>query len=629
MVKKLLSVIIISVVALAPLQIFTLTASADTGLVYVNPNGQTPVLTAAGDITSYNVIGSTIAAVTTDGSVYTQDGIVEGLSNVKQAYIATAPDQGFVIKNDGTVWSWGKGDTLGRINDPGGTGTNQYDSIPQQIIGLPVITQLAVSNSHVLALDVNGNVWSWGEDNTGQLGTDCGSKGEGDLCLLTRIMPKQVPGVTNIRSISSGFTGSVAVTNDNTLIFWGYVCGIEAGWPYVLIPTVYPGTSNVKQAIADECGVMYISNDGNVYNWGKPGQNQTDPGQITDITDAVSLRSNGFYNRAIMTSTGEIYSNNEISNSLDDLGSYATSVTYAAYIPNPGDYIHPGGIIVGSSAVKPMDSNAPVLSSMTWTNNPKSLTQTAILSVPVSDDASGVARGEYFIGDTDPGQGNGATMALSNVQNGGLNTDLTTTFGTGFQPGVYKISVRAQDKAGNWSAPVSDYLVVYDSTTGLKFTGKNKKDLVPSLANGDVLPGLVSAGQTDAANYGFTAQFKNGALDSHNDFQFSYSTGTSCGKKTASNCHSFSLNASSFAWLVFDQTKNSRGQFQGTANVTVDGVVTTNIFTLQGVDGDKLTPTLNDSIVLKVYAPGTSPANSAPIYQATGSMPKGNSVTIQ
>lgn len=141
-----------------------------------------------------------------------------------------------------------------------------------------------------------------------------------------------------------------------------------------------------------------------------------------------------------------------------------------------------GALVPFTNAV--YDTQAPTLGSRQWSQNPKPFATNANLVVPSNDNISGIQKAEYFVGENDPGQGNGVAMQLSNVTNGGLNADLTSTFGTEFTTGVYKISVRAQDNAGNWSALTSDYLVVYNNA-GSKMTGK--RTVVPSLTAGDIL----------------------------------------------------------------------------------------------------------------------------------------------
>jgi hypothetical protein len=168
--------------------------------------------------------------------------------------------------------------------------------------------------------------------------------------------------------------------------------------------------------------------------------------------------------------------------------------------------------------------------------------------------------------------------------------NLTASFGANLTAGVYTIGARGKDAAGNWSPTTSTMLVIYDSTTTLGMTGKDKKnELVPSTANGDVMPGLTSS-STDGADYGFTVQYKNSALDTHNGFTFKYATGG----------HTFSLTATSFDWMTTGGSNNSQGWFQGTAQVTVDGATTTNPFWVTGTDGSRTTPTTDNFLKLKV-----------------------------
>jgi hypothetical protein len=264
------------------------------------------------------------------------------------------------------------------------------------------------------------------------------------------------------------------------------------------------------------------------------------------------------------------------------------------------------------------DSAPPVLGQLTWSANPMVVNTATSLTVPVTDDSSGVAGGEYFIG-SDPGTGSGTAMSFDGA-------NLTTTLGSGLTPGVYPVSVRAYDNVGQWSDLTTDYLVVYDPL-GLGINGKSKA-LVPSLAAGNVLPGLIAAGQTDKASYGMTVGYKNGSLDPHNDFQLTYTTGSNCKKATASNCHDFQVNATGFTWQTVSGTNSSSGSFQATATVTVDGVVTVNPVRVDVVDGDRLGGGAVDTFVMKVYAVGANPNVDAPIYRASGSVGTGAGVKI-
>ncbi|HEY6736107.1 MAG TPA: hypothetical protein VI322_00155 [Candidatus Saccharimonadia bacterium] len=145
----------------------------------------------------------------------------------------------------------------------------------------------------------------------------------------------------------------------------------------------------------------------------------------------------------------------------------------------------------------------------------------------------------------------------------------------------------------------------------------------------DALPWL-SASLTGQADYGFTVDWlANGTFDPKNDFRFTFNTGTQCRSPHAQNCHTLQLDATSIAQLVIDQTNNSRSQFAGLATLSLDGVATTNPFTVTGLDGDRLTPAQNDTFALAVYAPGADPAQAAPLYHGNVALDKGNAVKVQ
>jgi hypothetical protein len=296
--------------------------------------------------------------------------------------------------------------------------------------------------------------------------------------------------------------------------------------------------------------------------------------------------------------------------------------TETAGLDVPGTAVDKAGNSKTVTAHVKLDKTAPVPEPPTWTANPmaRGSSTTITVSAPDPGALSGLAAGEYFI-DNDPGVGNGIPMSVN-------GNNLSATFGSSLPAGVYKIGVRAQDAAGNWSETETDYLVVYDPAITLGVMGQSK-DLVPSLANGDILPGLNAAGQTDTAEYGMGVDYKNGVLDPHNDFRFSYDTGTHCNTPSPVNCHTFELNATSFSWLLIDQTNDSRGRFQGSATVIIDGASSTHPFTVEGIDGQRLSPATSDYFVLKIYATGANPATASPIYRVSGYLNKQNAVEVR
>ncbi len=260
------------------------------------------------------------------------------------------------------------------------------------------------------------------------------------------------------------------------------------------------------------------------------------------------------------------------------------------------------------------DQTAPIAGDFAWEANPKAISATTGLTVSVSDDDSGLAAAEYYLGDEDPGQGNGASMELTDMQEGGLYAYATTTFGTDFDTGVYKVNVRAVDNAGNWGEVSSDYLVVYNPD-GPRITGK--KVVVPSLGNGDVLPGLIDSSQDDKAKFGFSVKYNDqGQISNNSDFQLTYSTGSHCKNPSrAVNCHNLEINSTYINWLVVNGENNSTGVFQGLANLNIDGQSQSVKFRITGRDGTRLTPESTEQFQMMIYAENANPDTDQPIHR--------------
>ena len=70
------------------------------------------------------------------------------------------------ILSDGTLWCWGFGES-GQL----GNGMSQGSSVPVQVVGLSAkVVAVAAGFAHTCAIDLNGQVWCWGENVYGMLG---------------------------------------------------------------------------------------------------------------------------------------------------------------------------------------------------------------------------------------------------------------------------------------------------------------------------------------------------------------------------------------------------------------------------------------------------------------------------
>ncbi len=69
----------------------------------------------------------------------------------------------YVLKSDGTVWSFGHKDYLGDTS-------STHISTPRQIPTLSNIIAIGATNKTGMALDVTGKIWAWGENTSGSCG---------------------------------------------------------------------------------------------------------------------------------------------------------------------------------------------------------------------------------------------------------------------------------------------------------------------------------------------------------------------------------------------------------------------------------------------------------------------------
>jgi alpha-tubulin suppressor-like RCC1 family protein len=113
------------------------------------------------------------------------------------------------VRSDGTVLAWG--DNAFGQNGSGPTGTNMNVNVPTPVPGLAGIVAVASGLYHNLAQDSEGNVWAWGLDSEGQLGSGTGA---------IQNVPVQTSNLTAVTAVAGGFRHSLALRTDGTV--WGF-----------------------------------------------------------------------------------------------------------------------------------------------------------------------------------------------------------------------------------------------------------------------------------------------------------------------------------------------------------------------------------------------------------------------
>lgn len=178
--------------------------------------------------------------------------------------IACGPYRTLAVKGDGTVWTWG-------YNPNGilGDGTTSHQYFPVQVVGLDNVLATAPGEQHSLALKRDGTVWAWGSNAQGQLGN--GS-------YQSSSTPAQVPGLTDIIAVAAGSNHSAALKADGTVWIWGLQLGQTGN---STSPVQVTGIPQISAIAAGSSHMLLLSTTGTVYAWGSNGFGQLGNGSTT------------------------------------------------------------------------------------------------------------------------------------------------------------------------------------------------------------------------------------------------------------------------------------------------------------------------------------------------------------
>lgn len=187
------------------------------------------------------------------------------------------------LGTDGQVHTWGANDE-GQLGydtpvDCGSRGNVACGRAPMPVAGLNDVVGIAAGFDHVVVLREDGTVWSWGANGDGQLGH---SAGENNV-----MTPTQVPGLENIVQVAAGATLSLALTEDGEVYTWGendrgqLGLGSSDGDAHPM-PAMVPGLENVESLAAANAAVLAVRRDGSALAWGHNHRGQAGVGSEED-----------------------------------------------------------------------------------------------------------------------------------------------------------------------------------------------------------------------------------------------------------------------------------------------------------------------------------------------------------
>lgn len=259
---------------------------------------------------------------TTSYSSPKQVGALTNWLKVSAAYCCLA------IKTDGTLWAWGQ-NTYGQLGD----GTTVSKSSPVQIGALTNWLKIAANGYYTsIAIKTDGTLWSWGRNNSGQIGNNT---------TTDQSSPVQIGALTNWLSIAGGgYNGhSFAIKTDGTLWAWGKnitgQLGLGNTTNYSSPKQVGLLTSWLKISSGNYSGIA-IKTNGTLWSWGFSNYGQlglgntttySSPKQVGSLTNWLYATAGGYNAAGAIKTDGTLWMWGN--NSLGTLG-FGNTTSYSS-----------------------------------------------------------------------------------------------------------------------------------------------------------------------------------------------------------------------------------------------------------------------------------------------------------
>jgi alpha-tubulin suppressor-like RCC1 family protein len=193
------------------------------------------------------------------------------LFNSLPPVVAIAAGHSFSLALDhkGRIWAWGW-NSFGQL----GLGHRDTSHHPRMISAPGNFKSLsAYRYTNAIAVDSNGAVWVWGENQQGELGVSPHFRGPYNF------KPKQVTGINNAVTAAQGYRFSIALLKSGKVKAWGHYYGLgTGGHQNRFTPAFVPGLDSIQFIEASDASAFAIDSAGKVYAWGANAAGQLGAG---------------------------------------------------------------------------------------------------------------------------------------------------------------------------------------------------------------------------------------------------------------------------------------------------------------------------------------------------------------
>src|SRR3989344_546890 len=184
---------------------------------------------------------------------------------------------GFIIKTDGTLWTWGN-NNYGLL----GLGNTAYRSSPVQVGTLATWASVSNNTFSASAIKSDGTLWAWGK------GATFGNLGLGDV--INRSSPVQVGTIGAWAKVRVGRNFVAATKTDGTLWSWGANTG-QLGQNDTVSRSspVQVGTLTTWSAISADQHVLALKTDSTLWSWGTNAYGQLGFSDVINRSSPVQV----------------------------------------------------------------------------------------------------------------------------------------------------------------------------------------------------------------------------------------------------------------------------------------------------------------------------------------------------
>lgn len=202
-----------------------------------------------------------------------------------------------VITTDGSLYTWGQ-NNCGQLGN--GTINERYDddiyNIPRKI--MDNIQEVSLGSFSSAAITTDGNLYTWGRNDIGQLGDGTTTDSSNPVKIME-----------NVQSVSLGRSFSAAITTDGSLYMWGNNEDGQLGDGTTTDSSVpVKIMENVQSVSLGRWCSAAITTDGSLYIWGDAiydnGMASLTPVKILEDVQSVSM---GYSQGAAITTDGSLY----------------------------------------------------------------------------------------------------------------------------------------------------------------------------------------------------------------------------------------------------------------------------------------------------------------------------------